>query len=60
MSARRAASTIFGYEADGIDYTMTHGLPFIGEAPVLDRIFGTKRTEQRSRELQPLPPPRTA
>ncbi|MFZ2651630.1 MAG: secretin N-terminal domain-containing protein, partial [Burkholderiaceae bacterium] len=27
------------------------GLPFIGESPVLDRIFGTKRTEQRSREL---------
>ena len=27
------------------------GLPFIGEAPVLDRIFGSKRTEQRSREL---------
>lgn len=27
------------------------GLPFIGEAPVLDRIFGNKRTEQRSREL---------
>lgn len=27
------------------------GLPFIGEVPVLDRIFGSKRTEQRSREL---------
>jgi general secretion pathway protein D len=27
------------------------GLPYIGEAPVLDRLFGTKRTETRSREL---------
>ncbi|MBK6852675.1 MAG: type II and III secretion system protein [Burkholderiales bacterium] len=27
------------------------GLPFIGEFPMLDRIFGTRRTEQRSREL---------
>lgn len=27
------------------------GLPLIGEAPFLDRIFGTKRTEHRSREL---------
>lgn len=24
-------STIFGYEVDGIDYTMTHGLPFAAE-----------------------------
>ncbi len=34
------------------------GLPFIGEAPILDRIFGTKRTEQRSRELVLLITPR--
>ncbi len=27
------------------------GLPFIGEFPVLDRIFGTKRAERRSSEL---------
>ena len=27
------------------------GLPFVGEAPILDRIFGTQRTERRSREL---------
>ena len=26
-----AASKIFAYEVDGIDYTMTHGLPFIRE-----------------------------
>ena len=26
-----AASKIFGYEVDGIDYTMTHGLPFAAE-----------------------------
>lgn len=34
------------------------GLPFIGELPLLDRIFGTKRTEQRSRELVLLITPR--
>jgi general secretion pathway protein D len=33
------------------DVQSGNGLPFIGEAPVLDRIFGNKRTEQRSREL---------
>ncbi len=27
------------------------GLPFIGEVPVLDRVFGTKKTTQESREL---------
>ena len=27
------------------------GLPFIGEIPFLDRIFGTKKTDRRSREL---------
>lgn len=27
-----AASKIFAYEVDGIDYTMTHGLPFAAEA----------------------------
>ena len=27
------------------------GLPFIGEIPILDRIFGTKKTDQRRREL---------
>lgn len=27
------------------------GLPFIGEAPILDRIFGSKKTDRRSREL---------
>jgi general secretion pathway protein D len=27
------------------------GLPYLGEFPVLDRIFGSRRTEQRSREL---------
>ncbi len=27
------------------------GLPYIGEAPGLDKVFGTKRTERRSREL---------
>jgi general secretion pathway protein D len=27
------------------------GLPYLGEFPVLDRIFGTKRTDRRSREL---------
>lgn len=27
-----AASKIFGYEVDGIDFTMTHGLPFAAEA----------------------------
>jgi general secretion pathway protein D len=27
------------------------GLPFIGEVPGLDKLFGTKRTERRSREL---------
>lgn len=26
-----AASKIFGYEVDGIDYTMTHGLPFAAD-----------------------------
>lgn len=26
-----AAARIFGYEVDGIDYTMTHGLPFAAE-----------------------------
>lgn len=26
-----AASKVFGYEVDGIDYTMTHGLPFAAE-----------------------------
>lgn len=26
-----AASRIFGYEVDGIDYTMTHGLPFAAD-----------------------------
>jgi hypothetical protein len=26
-----AAAKIFGYEVDGIDYTMTHGLPFAAE-----------------------------
>ena len=26
-----AASKIFGYEVDGVDYTMTHGLPFAAE-----------------------------
>ena len=26
-----AASKIFAYEVDGIDYTMTHGLPFPAE-----------------------------
>jgi general secretion pathway protein D len=34
------------------------GLPFIGEGPVLDRIFGTKRTDRRSRELVLLITPR--
>ena len=34
------------------------GLPFIGEFPMLDRIFGNKRTEQRSRELVLLITPR--
>jgi general secretion pathway protein D len=34
------------------------GLPFIGEAPLLDRVFGNKRTEQRSRELVLLITPR--
>lgn len=34
------------------------GLPFIGEAPLLDRVFGSKRTEQRSRELVLLITPR--
>ena len=34
------------------------GLPFIGEFPLLDRIFGNKRTEQRSRELVLLITPR--
>lgn len=27
------------------------GLPYLGEFPVLDRIFGSKRTDRRSREL---------
>ena len=26
-----AASKVFGYEVDGIDYTMTHGLPFAAD-----------------------------
>ena len=26
-----AASKVFAYEVDGIDYTMTHGLPFAAE-----------------------------
>ena len=34
------------------------GLPFIGEFPLLDRIFGNKRSEQRSRELVLLITPR--
>jgi general secretion pathway protein D len=34
------------------------GLPFIGELPLLDRIFGTKKTDQRSRELILLITPR--
>jgi general secretion pathway protein D len=34
------------------------GLPFVGEAPLLDRIFGNKRTERRSRELVLLITPR--
>jgi hypothetical protein len=27
-----ASSTIFGYEVDGVDYTVTHGLPYATEA----------------------------
>ncbi len=34
------------------------GLPFVGEFPVLDRIFGSKRSEQRSQELVLLITPR--
>jgi general secretion pathway protein D len=34
------------------------GLPFIGELPILNRIFGTRRTDQRSRELVLLITPR--
>lgn len=34
------------------------GLPFIGELPLLDRIFGSKRTDQRRRELILLITPR--
>jgi general secretion pathway protein D len=33
------------------DVQSSQGLPFIGEGPVLDRIFGSKRTDRRSREL---------
>ena len=40
------------------DVAAGSGLPFIGELPILDRIFGTKRTEQRSRELVLLITPR--
>ena len=34
------------------------GLPFLGEVPLLDRIFGTKKTDRRSRELVLLITPR--
>jgi len=33
------------------DIQSGRGLPFVGEVPLLDRVFGTKSTEQRSREL---------
>lgn len=34
------------------------GLPFLGELPILNRIFGSRRTDQRSRELVLLITPR--
>jgi general secretion pathway protein D len=40
------------------DVQTAAGLPFIGELPLLDRIFGTKKTDKRSTELVLLITPR--